>query len=149
MATRNYSGKKSPKSQVLLAIMLVTLTVRAGAWLVYYFHPSRRHMEGRTHDEKEYIYKCENGHIFKAMGREAPRPCEIDGCNADSYLYMMFSCPKGHRIGVLLRTDPDEYRFDEYSPPNIWKPFNVDNFIDVSCPKCFTPGLMPALESPG
>lgn len=137
---------KSPTVRAVAAVLVIVL---AAVWLVYYFILSKKPMEGRTHDEKEYLYKCWTGHIFNAYGRKAPRPCETEGCDKDAYLYLVFACPGGDRINVLLRPGPDRFRFEDYSPDDDWDPFEVDEFVNRPCPACHNPGLMPATETPG
>ena len=133
-------------SKAILAILVIAIAV---AWLIYRYSPDRNRMESRTQDEKEYVYKCNAGHVFSAFGRKSPRQCANTDCREEAYLYMVFSCPKGDRIGILLKTNPDEYRFDGYSSNINWQPFDIDEFFKVPCPECSTPGLRPAPESPG
>jgi len=137
------------KGPIIRAVLAVVFTAAAVVWLVFYFNPSRKQMEGRTQDEKEYVYKCTGGHIFTAYGRKAPRPCAFEGCKEEAYLYQVFACPQGDRIGIFLRTDPDQFRFEDYSSEYEWRPFDIDEFMDIPCPRCGTPGLMPAPEAPG
>lgn len=132
-------------AKAIIAILIIAV---ASVWLVYRYNPARKKMESRTQDEKEYYFKCDAGHEFKDFGRKSPRPCKFQGCDKEAYIYMIFSCPRNHRIGVLLKTNPDEYRFEKYSSGINWQSFNIDDFFTVPCPECSTPGLRPAPESP-
>ena len=139
--------KQEQKSQIGLAVFLIAVIVLSGVWLGYHFRPSRRSVKERSQDDKEYLYKCDNEHVFRAMGRRAPRKCTVEGCGADAYVYLMFACPEGHRVGVLIRTDPDEFCLDGYGTMRQWLP--LEDLDQEPCPECHTPGLMPAMESPG
>jgi len=132
------------------AVVAILIIVLCAVWLIYRYSPDRNRMETRTQDEKEYQYKCNAvpGHEFKAFGRKSPRPCVVEGCNEEAYIYIVFSCPKLHHVGVLLKTNPDEYRFDGTSSMG-WQPFNIDEFFNVPCPQCSMPGLRPAPLTPG
>ena len=139
------AGKRS----IIRAVLAVGFTAAAVAWLVFYFNQSRQRMERRTQEETEYFYKCTSGHIFPAYGRKAPRPCASEGCKEEAYLYQVFACPQGDRIGIFLRPHPDRFRFEDHSSEDEWRPFDIDEFIDILCPKCHRSGLMPAPEAPG
>ena len=138
---------ESNKPAVLVVLALI-LIVGAVVWLIVYYNPSRKHMEGRTHDERDYVYKCTADHVFLAKGRKAPRPCDVDGCSEDAYLYLVFACPRRDRVGVFLKTNPDEFRF-ESDTSEYWQPFDINKFFNVPCPQCGTPGMKPAPEAPG
>ncbi len=137
------------KMPIIGAVLAIVFTAAAVTWLVFYFNPSRKRMEERTQEEKEYIYKCIDEHVFAAYGRKAPRPCAFEGCKEEAYICQVFSCPQGDRIGTFLRTNPDQFRFENYSSKDDWRPFDINEFIDIPCPRCYRSGLMPAPETPG
>jgi hypothetical protein len=135
----------STDRRALYAFLAIIL---AAGWLYYYYVLSQKKEPERTQDEKQYTFKCDKGHFFSGLGRKAPRPCIEKDCTADAYLYLLFACRNHHKTGILLRTNPDEYKFDGSTSSIGWRAFNIDELVKERCPTCSTPGLMPAVESP-
>jgi hypothetical protein len=137
----------SSRGRALLSIFVI---IAVAGWLFYYYNPWSKKMPERTQDEKQYTYKCGQNHLFTAFGKKSPRPCQVEGCNQEAYRFHLFACTRGDKIGIIVRTSPsgDEYKFDNPSWINDWRPFNVDEIAKETCPNCRARGLLPAMESP-